>query len=108
MKTHLRIVIRQAAGAVSGGKTFALNDGVEVIDSETGEVVGDLSHYVRRIEVIDEVGEPRMLRLEMFAGEVAAETEPPRSHPPLRSTELEEVRRRTSRAELYDREKEER
>jgi hypothetical protein len=91
MKTHLRIVIRQHAGAVSGGKSIALNDGVEVVDSETGEVVGDLSNYVRRIEVIDDVASPRIVRLEMYAGEIAAETMPPQAHAPLR---------------VYDREKE--
>jgi hypothetical protein len=79
--THLRIVIRQHAGAVSGGKSFALNDGVEVVDSETGQIIGDLSNYVRRIEIIDDVGSARMVRLEMFAGEIAAETEPERSPP---------------------------
>ena len=70
---HLRITLRQPIGVLGGKKMIALNDAVEVV--EAGEVLADLSGYVRRIELVDDVGSPRIVRLELFAGEVQSETE---------------------------------
>jgi len=75
---HLRYTLRQPISATEGKTYLAMNDGVEVVD-DAGNVIADLSDRVRSIELIDEVGSPRMVRLELFAGEIAAETEPDRS-----------------------------
>ena len=83
---HLRITLRQRHDVLEGKKTITLNDTVEVV--EAGVVLADLSHFVRRIEVIDEVAAPRIVRLEMFAGQIESETEAPR-HPYDREKEDE-------------------
>jgi hypothetical protein len=75
---HLRLTLRQPDTAEQGAKYVVMNDKLEIIDSESGEVIGDLSRYLRKIEVVDEVGNPRIWKLEMFAGDQAAETELPR------------------------------
>jgi len=72
---HLRITFVQRDSVRRGMKSMVLNDRVEVID-ETGHLVADLSHFVRRIEVIDNVASARVVVLEMFAGEIAVQTDP--------------------------------
>jgi hypothetical protein len=75
MTAHLRVVLRQPSIALEGKKYIVTNDGLEIVDD--GVVIADLSSFVRRIEVIDEITGLRLIRLEMFAGEVVHETMPP-------------------------------
>lgn len=74
---YLRVILRQPANVLEGREMVVLNDGIEVV--RNGEVLADLSNYVRRVEVLDGVGEPRVFRVEFYAGEVQAEIEEPRS-----------------------------
>ncbi len=77
MSAHLRVTLRQPATALNGRKYVPHNDSVEVIADGSGEVLADLTSFVSRIEIIDDVNHPRVLRLDMYAGEIQSETEPP-------------------------------
>ena len=76
MSAHLRVIVRQPVEATSGKLAIVQNDGLEVVD-DTGEVIADLSKYVRRIDVLSEIGGARRFRIEALAGEVRVETETP-------------------------------
>jgi len=82
---HLRYTLRQPISASEGRAHIVLNDSVEVVN-DAGLVIADLSDRVRKIEVIDDVGAPRVIRLELLAGELAVETEPDRSQIRRRET----------------------
>ena len=70
---YLRVILRQPADVLEARKSIVMNDGIEVV--RDGEVLADLSMFVRRVEVLDGVGEPRLFRVEFYAGEVQAEIE---------------------------------
>lgn len=74
-KQHLRLTLRQEGNARLGRKQAVLNDSLEVIDDETGEVIADLSHFLQKSTIIRGVGEAHRWQLDLLAGEVVATDE---------------------------------